>query len=94
MHDVVSAGNGSIMRLAAVPMYHYPDLQQAVHLAGQSSRTEHGAVETDEGQSAAPPRPASSSKIVPSQILFCLYLIYYQGYCQDAPAPEDSMSVS
>jgi len=37
------------MRLAAVPMYHDPDLQQALHLAGQSSRTEHGAVETDEG---------------------------------------------
>jgi ADP-ribosyl-[dinitrogen reductase] hydrolase len=45
----MSAGNGSIMRLAAVPMYYYPDLRLAVHFAGESSRTTHGAVETEEG---------------------------------------------
>jgi len=31
----MSAGNGSIMRLAAVPMYYYPDLRLAVHFAGE-----------------------------------------------------------
>jgi ADP-ribosylglycohydrolase len=41
--DVNTAGNGSIMRLAPVPLAfaHDPDL--AIHLAGESSRTTHGA---------------------------------------------------
>jgi ADP-ribosyl-[dinitrogen reductase] hydrolase len=40
-----SAGNGSIMRLAPVPMFYYPDLGAAVHYAAESSRTTHGAAE-------------------------------------------------
>lgn len=40
-----SAGNGSIMRLAPVPMWYFPDLAQTVHFAGESSRTTHGATE-------------------------------------------------
>ncbi len=37
-----SLGNGSIMRLAPVPMFFYPDHEQAVVMAGESSRTTHG----------------------------------------------------
>ena len=33
------------MRLAPVPMNYYPDIDQAEHMAGQSSRTTHGAEE-------------------------------------------------
>ena len=40
-----SAGNGSIMRLAPVPMFFYPDAEQAIHYAGKSSRTTHAAQE-------------------------------------------------
>ncbi len=40
-----SAGNGSIMRLAPVPMYFHPDLDAAEHYAAESSRTTHGAAE-------------------------------------------------
>ncbi|HEY5714989.1 MAG TPA: ADP-ribosylglycohydrolase family protein [Psychromonas sp.] len=40
-----SAGNGSLMRLAPVPMYFSPDMQQVIHFAGESSRTTHGASE-------------------------------------------------
>lgn len=40
-----SAGNGSIMRLAPVPMFFYPDTEQAVLNASDSSRTTHGANE-------------------------------------------------
>jgi ADP-ribosyl-[dinitrogen reductase] hydrolase len=40
-----SAGNGSIMRLAPVPMFYYPDLGAAVQYAAESSRTTHGAPE-------------------------------------------------
>lgn len=38
-----AAGNGSIMRLAPLPMAFAQDPAQAVRLAGQSSRTTHGA---------------------------------------------------
>lgn len=40
-----SAGNGSLMRLAAVPMLYSPNLQQVIHFASESSRTTHGAKE-------------------------------------------------
>lgn len=43
--DAFSAGNGSIMRLAAVPMFYSPDLEQVIHFSGDSSRTTHGAAE-------------------------------------------------
>lgn len=43
--DPQSAGNGSIMRLAPVPMFYHPDAEQAVHYAAESSRTTHGAPE-------------------------------------------------
>ncbi len=38
------AGNGSIMRLAPVPMFFANDAEQAIHLAGESSRTTHGTI--------------------------------------------------
>ena len=43
--DPQSAGNGSIMRLAPVPMWFVPDEAAAVRAAGESSRTTHGADE-------------------------------------------------
>jgi ADP-ribosylglycohydrolase len=39
------AGNGSIMRLAPVPLFFAPDPQQAMEKSGDSSRTTHGAAE-------------------------------------------------
>lgn len=44
-----TAGNGSIMRLAPVVMFFYPDFPAAIHYAGESSRTTHGAVECVDG---------------------------------------------
>jgi ADP-ribosyl-[dinitrogen reductase] hydrolase len=41
----LGAGNGSIMRLAPVPMFYFRDGDAAVHYAGESSRTTHGAPE-------------------------------------------------
>lgn len=40
-----SAGNGSIMRLAPIALFFFPDVEAAVHHAGESSRTTHGAEE-------------------------------------------------
>ncbi len=41
--DPYSAGNGSIMRLAPVPMAYARDPIQAIQRSGESSRTTHGA---------------------------------------------------
>lgn len=41
--DPNSAGNGSIMRLAPVPMYFASNPAKAIDLSGKSSRTTHGA---------------------------------------------------
>ncbi|WP_414469232.1 ADP-ribosylglycohydrolase family protein [Methanobacterium sp. ACI-7] len=39
-----SAGNGSIMRLAPVPIYYFWDPKKAIQKAGESSRTTHGHI--------------------------------------------------
>jgi ADP-ribosyl-[dinitrogen reductase] hydrolase len=39
------AGNGSLMRLAPIPVFYFPDLQKILHFAAESSRTTHGATE-------------------------------------------------
>ena len=43
--DPMSAGNGSLMRLAPIPMYFAGDAAGAMGRAADSSRTTHGAVE-------------------------------------------------
>jgi ADP-ribosylglycohydrolase len=43
--DPMTAGNGSIMRLAPVPMFYAQDPAEAVRISGKSSRTTHGARE-------------------------------------------------
>ncbi len=43
--DPRSAGNGSIMRLAPVPMFFYPDWSQTLQMGADSSRTTHGTAE-------------------------------------------------
>jgi ADP-ribosyl-[dinitrogen reductase] hydrolase len=43
-----SAGNGSLMRLAPVVLYFYPDVERIAHFSAASSRTTHGAPEAVE----------------------------------------------
>ena len=43
--DPYSAGNGSIMRLAPVPMYFHDCMDQVIQYSGECSRTTHGAEE-------------------------------------------------
>jgi ADP-ribosyl-[dinitrogen reductase] hydrolase len=47
--DPHSAGNGSIMRLAPVPLYYAEDPGQAIARSAESSRTTHGAIEAVDG---------------------------------------------
>jgi ADP-ribosyl-[dinitrogen reductase] hydrolase len=44
--DARSAGNGSLMRLAPIPMWYFPDALLASRYAVDSSRTTHGAQES------------------------------------------------
>lgn len=43
--DAYSAGNGSIMRLAPIPLYYADKPMEAIQYAAESSRTTHGAIE-------------------------------------------------
>ena len=43
--DPLSAGNGSLLRLAPVPMYYSGRADDAIVLSGKSSRTTHGTAE-------------------------------------------------
>lgn len=43
--DPNSAGNGSIMRLAPVPMYYFPNRELILRYSTESSKTTHGAQE-------------------------------------------------
>jgi ADP-ribosylglycohydrolase len=42
-NDPTSAGNGSIMRLAPVPLFYYTIPEKAIKFSGESSKTTHGA---------------------------------------------------
>lgn len=46
--DPMSAGNGSLMRLAPIPLFYFNDFEQCVHFAGLSSKTTHQATEAVE----------------------------------------------
>jgi ADP-ribosyl-[dinitrogen reductase] hydrolase len=43
--DTWSAGNGSLMRLAPIPLFYYPHIELAETFAAESSKTTHGALE-------------------------------------------------
>ena len=43
--DPHTAGNGSLMRLAPVPLFFASDESEAIRMAGESSRTTHGAAQ-------------------------------------------------
>jgi len=42
--DTFSAGNGSMMRLAPVPLFYAQNPQEAIERSGESSRTTHGTI--------------------------------------------------
>jgi len=43
--DPDSAGNGSLMRLAPIAIFYYPEQERTLHYSAKSSRTTHGAPE-------------------------------------------------
>jgi ADP-ribosyl-[dinitrogen reductase] hydrolase len=47
--DPYTAGNGSIMRLAPVPLYYANNIMEVFEYSGESSKTTHGAIEAVDG---------------------------------------------
>lgn len=47
--DERSSGNGSIMRLAPIPMFYWGSAEDCIYYAGESSRTTHGSAECIDG---------------------------------------------
>ena len=47
--DPKTAGNGSIMRLAPVPLFFAANAEEAIYQAGESSKTTHGTAEAVDG---------------------------------------------
>lgn len=43
--DEYSSGNGSIMRLAPIPIFYHDDYESCIKYSGESSRTTHGSAE-------------------------------------------------
>jgi len=43
--DEYSSGNGSIMRLAPIPIFYHDDYENCIKYSGESSRTTHGSAE-------------------------------------------------
>ena len=43
--DEFSSGNGSLMRLAPIPIFYYNDYEKCIKYSGESSRTTHGSAE-------------------------------------------------
>lgn len=41
--DPATSGNGSLMRMAPVPMFFYPDMKNAILQSAESSKTTHGS---------------------------------------------------
>jgi ADP-ribosyl-[dinitrogen reductase] hydrolase len=46
--DPNSAGNGSIMRLAPIPMYYFPNRELILQYSAENSKTTHGALECED----------------------------------------------
>src|SRR4029077_7663958 len=80
--DPRSAGNGSLMRLAPVPLAYRANPELAIHYAGKSSRTTHGA-----------PRAVDACKFYAALILGALNgrpkeELLSPGFYQNSLAPE------
>lgn len=79
--DPRSAGNGSLMRLAPVPMFYFNVPDQLLLFAGESARTTHGAEEAIEStRFFATVLQASLSGVTKEEVLFA------KSYEAHAPA--------
>jgi ADP-ribosyl-[dinitrogen reductase] hydrolase len=82
--DEYSSGNGSIMRLAPIPIFYHDNYENCIKYAGESSRTTHGSAEC-----------IDSSKLFASLVFNAFYAkdkmdIFndneYKPYCENVSA--------
>lgn len=97
--DRYTSGNGGIMRLAPVPIFHHKNAEEAIRIAALQSRTTHQGEEAEECARllahiivSAISHPASSPSIVRGEVLGSLGETFphtsYAGACLAAAEPE------
>lgn len=80
-----SAGNGSIMRLAPVPLFFAQHPQTAIDMAGQSSRTTHGATAAIDGCRYLGALIIGALKGEPKEVLLSARYSPLTGYWEQHP---------
>lgn len=87
--DPHTAGNGSIMRLAAVPLFYGRSFEDAVRYAADSSRTTHGAATAVDGCRYLAALIWGALNGAPKTALLAPFYAPQRGYWQTHPlAPE------
>jgi ADP-ribosyl-[dinitrogen reductase] hydrolase len=83
--DPRTAGNGSIMRLAPVPLFYVQRPPEAIERAGESSRTTHGAREAIDGCRYLAALLVGAIQGVPKTELLSHHISPVQGLWKEAP---------
>lgn len=87
--DPYSAGNGSIMRLAPVPLFYAERPREAIEKAGESSRTTHGTAAAVDGCRYLGALLAGAVQGVPKETLLAPHYTPVPGYWEERPlVPE------
>lgn len=87
--DPFTAGNGSIMRLAPVPMFYATDAQMAIEKSKDSSRTTHGAIQAVDACRYFGSLLVGALNGTPKEILLSRLFCPIEGYWDAAPlTPE------
>jgi len=80
-----TSGNGSIMRLAAVPLFYARQPREAIERAAESSRTTHGAPEAVDACRYLAALIAGAISGVPKEVLLADHFTPVPGLCSEAP---------
>jgi ADP-ribosyl-[dinitrogen reductase] hydrolase len=92
--DPYSAGNGSIMRLAPVPMFFAVDPERAMELAAESSRTTHGAANAVDACRYFAALLVGALTGVGKEELLSDHFSPVKGYWKDHPLPGEIDSIA
>jgi ADP-ribosyl-[dinitrogen reductase] hydrolase len=92
--DPMTAGNGSIMRLAPVPLFYSGDITKAVHFSGESSRTTHGAREAVDACRYLGALIVTAVQGISKEELLSEHLTLANGIWTNAPLCEKIMAIA
>ncbi|MBP1622992.1 MAG: ADP-ribosylglycohydrolase [Acidobacteria bacterium] len=92
--DPYSAGNGSIMRLAPVPMFYANEPVRAIELAAESSRTTHGAATAVDACRYFAALTVGALKGTSKEQLLSDHFSPVSGYWQDHPLESEIQKIA